>query len=247
MKLLFLPQLLAVFLVLSCGSEPILDDHGDCVFLEIPTFFNPENNYQMVYLGNINRFVDSSNCFRLKEWINQELYTFEGQGNFLDTLYKLNGLPDIGAGEYISNEYIRLFRYNFAFGSGSIKMIDCINKGTYWTIKNCTIEFDRKCNFPKISIKDGEDFSLNCFSLIDCQEKKVPSEQFEVVRNAMQETDFLNIAYFDTGEIRLCDGYDIQIIYDGKSSNIDSHREFYRSCPGRLSPIGVVSNEILKL
>ena len=237
-------------LIVSCARNTESADSqntSDCVTIELPSSFTSSNNYQMVNFGNIMEYIDSDSCFRLNDWVNQELYYFESKDDFLDTLYAVDGIPSVGDSIYEANEYLRLFKYNFAFGSGVITMVDCINLGDKWQISRFDVQFDRSCNLPMVSTGDNLEFTSSCFKLVSRDTKNVPTDKWNEVREAIIETDFMNIAYFDTGEVTLCDGYDIQIIYDGKSSVITDQREFYRSCPGALSPIGIVSEKVLGL
>ena len=241
---------ITVILILSCDKESQSNKHlvdDSCVTLKLNQDFSPKNNYQMVYLGNINSFRTDSNCFRLNDWINQEIYLFERNGDFLDTLSRLDEIPLIDIYESQSNEYLRLVKYQFAFGQGKITLVDCVNYGKTVEVSRFNLVFDRACNFSLVSIDGNKDFSSDCFQLIERKNKSISIDKWSKVWDSMMKTDFLNIAYFDTGAMSVCDGYDIQIIYDQKSSIINGEREFYRSCPGEFSPISIVAQAILNL
>lgn len=246
----FLYIIMLAYAMFSCSktdAERIDEVPVDCIAIDLPENYSMENNYQMVHFGSIDKFRDSLNCFRLNDWINQKLYHFDNEKQFLDTLYTVNGIPSMKDSIFVDNMFLRLFRYNFGYGNGEITMVDCIYIDDTWHVRNYEVLFNRNCNTPSVSVVGNSDFNSSCFTLVRNTAKTIANDAMSAVHEAMFKTDFMNIAYFYTGELGICDGYDIQIIYDGKSNVSDSRREFYRSCPGELSPIGIVSKLILEL
>jgi hypothetical protein len=210
-----------------------------------------ENDYRLYSMNDMDEFKDSLGCIDYDRWLSRELFYRSKDKEYFDSLYSVVELPsfkfEILDERGYQKEVIRLFRTNFAYGSSEILIIDGIRNNSEINLIKYIVQFDRSCSTPLIHTIGNKKFNKSCFEVESKKVLNINQEKWRGLWQVIYDTDFMNIMYFDTGEIMLCDGYDYHIMYNNASQVIDGKREFYRSCPSEKSPIKLVADKLIEI
>lgn len=237
--------LMLILINISCDSE----GKEDCkVNSNIILNFLIENTLLGFDKSEIGEYIDSNKCFLVEEFIEEQNFKDSIANIFSDTLFMSIGVPvfkDFVEHSKNESEIIRLVRLSFAFNKNEILFVEGEQNMKNIKIFKKIILFDKRCS--TLVFNGEKPFTQSCFQVIDSMEKTVSENEWIELNNVIEETDFVNTVYKKSSDGTICDGYDYIVNYS-RNSNIESVIETKeKSCPGKRSPIFLVSEKLIEL
>ncbi|MEM7574666.1 MAG: hypothetical protein AAF433_17305 [Bacteroidota bacterium] len=238
----------------SCNRNEGLPIVENCNELEQLQDYLISNAYQVINVRELVDFKTDAGCPDIGSWVEYQEERESNNGIFFDTLNKAIQLPSFqNYAETDSNPYhnsIRLIKYNFAFGSQDLLVIDCPdmtpqgNQQIEFTVSQ--VSFAEDCNPPIIEYPDGKPFNINCFKIYSKESIAVSHSQRDSLWSLISQTDLSTLAYYESRNI-LCHGPGYILDYNSGSSTHYGLRHWELDCPGTLSPLYIVSEALLEM
>ena len=169
---------------------------------------------------------------------------------YLDTIYTVTGLQNlkniVKKEENQKLELIRLIRTTFSFRANEIILIELKRNGKVVNQLTYKLKFNHNCNTPFIGFKDGEDFSTDCYEIVDSYRESISMKNWDSIKNLISDTDFVNISYIERGK-SICDGRNYLIQYAYPFHWRTEIITLEKSCPGEKSAVYLIGEELIKL
>jgi len=168
----------------------------------------------------------------------------------LDTLYTVTRLQSlkniVKKEENQKEELIRLIRTTFAFGSNEIILIELKRNETVVNLLTYKLTFNQNCNTPFLGFEGGEDFTTDCYEIVDSHKESIELKNWNKIKNLISDTDFINISYIERGK-SICDGRNYLLQYAYPFHWRTEIITLEKSCPGEKSAVYLIGEELIKL
>jgi len=108
------------------------------------------------------------------------------------------------------------------------------------------LQFNHNCNTPFLEFKEGEDFSADCFEILDSKEESIGLSNWNNIKNLILDTDFLKTSYVERGK-SICDGRNYMLQYAYPFHWRTEIITLEKSCPGKKSAVYLIGEELINL